>query len=112
MEHLQLNASNLAEEYFRAAEALNAGDPLLLNELGVVAYNREESVQIACEPLMELMVALSYESAAKYFSKAIDTSREMQGVAAIWAGTHCNLGHAYRLLGYGYLCPCRPANTT
>ncbi len=42
MEHLQLSATNLAEEYFRAAEAINASDPLLLNELGVVAYNKEE----------------------------------------------------------------------
>ena len=42
MEHLQLSASNLAEEYFRAAETINPTDPLLLNELGVVAYNKEE----------------------------------------------------------------------
>jgi anaphase-promoting complex subunit 6 len=42
MEHLQLNASGLAEEYYKAAEGLNAGDPLVWNELGVVAYNREE----------------------------------------------------------------------
>jgi anaphase-promoting complex subunit 6 len=42
MEHLQLSATNMAEEYFHAAEALNKDDPLLLNELGVVAYNKEE----------------------------------------------------------------------
>jgi len=42
MEHLQLNSSNLAEEYYKAAEGLNPSDPLVLNELGVVAYNREE----------------------------------------------------------------------
>ena len=42
MEHLQLSATNLAEEYFLAAQAINTSDPLLLNELGVVAYNKEE----------------------------------------------------------------------
>jgi anaphase-promoting complex subunit 6 len=42
MEHLQLSATNLAEEYLRAAETINKDDPLLMNELGVVAYNREE----------------------------------------------------------------------
>jgi anaphase-promoting complex subunit 6 len=42
MEHLQLSSSNLAEEYFKAAEVINGSDPLLLNELGVVAYNKEE----------------------------------------------------------------------
>lgn len=42
MEHLQLSATSLAEEYFLAAEAINGTDPLLLNELGVVAYNKDE----------------------------------------------------------------------
>ena len=46
MEHLQLSATNLAEEYFRAAEAIHGSDPLLLNELGVVAYNKEEWVSL------------------------------------------------------------------
>ncbi|WWC93598.1 hypothetical protein V866_000433 [Kwoniella sp. B9012] len=79
MEHLQLSASNLAEEYFRAAEVINFSDPLLLNELGVVAYNRED-----------------YDQAASYFRKALKASWEMQGVKSVWAVTYCNLGHAYR----------------
>ncbi|OCF40492.1 anaphase-promoting complex subunit 6 [Kwoniella heveanensis CBS 569] len=79
MEHLQLSASHLAEEYFRAAEAIDASDPLLLNELGVVAYNKED-----------------YDQAASYFRKALRASWEMQGVKSVWAVTYCNLGHAYR----------------
>ena len=47
MEHLQLSASQLAKEYFQASEAINPNDPLLLNELGVVAYNNEECVSSA-----------------------------------------------------------------
>ncbi|WVQ81923.1 hypothetical protein IAT38_004050 [Cryptococcus sp. DSM 104549] len=82
MEHLQLSASHLAEEYFRAAEAINASDPLLLNELGVVAYNKE-----------------SYDQAAHYFAAALRASADMQGVKSIWAVTYCNLGHAYRIMG-------------
>jgi anaphase-promoting complex subunit 6 len=42
MEHLQLATSNLAEEYFLAAKNINPSDPLLLNELGVIAYNKDE----------------------------------------------------------------------
>lgn len=42
MEHLQLSATNLAEEYFLAAEMINQADPLLMNELGVVAYNKDQ----------------------------------------------------------------------
>ena len=82
MEHLQISASSLAEEYFQAAKAINADDPLLLNELGVVAYNKED-----------------YAQAVVYFERAIDTAEEMQGVASIWAVTHCNLGHAHRVMG-------------
>lgn len=82
MEHLQLSASNLAEEYFLAAKAINDSDPLLLNELGVVHYNKED-----------------YAAAASYFRKALRASFDMQGVKSIWAVTYCNLGHAYRIMG-------------
>jgi hypothetical protein len=58
MEHLQLNSTNLAEEYFRAAEGLNALDPLLLNELGVVAYNKEEWVQERSEVRFDVLIGL------------------------------------------------------
>lgn len=46
MEYLQLSTSNLAEEYFLAAEKINASDPLLLNELGVISYNNARYVVI------------------------------------------------------------------
>jgi anaphase-promoting complex subunit 6 len=39
----------------------------------------------------------SYAEAIGYFLKALRGAKEMQGVAGIWAATHCNLGHAYRL---------------
>ena len=42
IEHLQLSSTNLAEEYFLAAQSISQNDPLLLNQLGVVAYNKEE----------------------------------------------------------------------
>lgn len=45
MEHLQISANKLAEEYLRAAQTINPEDPLLLNELGVCAYDAEQSVE-------------------------------------------------------------------
>ncbi|ODN92723.1 anaphase-promoting complex subunit 6 [Cryptococcus wingfieldii CBS 7118] len=81
MEHLQLSASSLAEEYFLAAKAINAADPLLLNEFGVVHYNKED-----------------YSGAASYFRKALRASAEMQGVKSVWSVTYCNLGHSYRIM--------------
>lgn len=44
MEYLQLSTSHLAEEWFLAAQQVNASDPLLLNELGVIAYNKNRRV--------------------------------------------------------------------
>ena len=42
MEHLQLSAVSIAKEYLLAAKEKFDGDPLLMNELGVVAYNENE----------------------------------------------------------------------
>jgi anaphase-promoting complex subunit 6 len=44
MEYLQLSNYSLAEESFQAAKSLFADDPLLLNELGVASYNKNEYV--------------------------------------------------------------------
>ena len=41
-EHLQLANISLAKDWLLAAQNINATDPLVLNELGVVAYNQEE----------------------------------------------------------------------
>lgn len=49
MEHLQLSQTSLAEEYFVAAKVMSPKDPLLLNELGVVAYDKEEYVSRRCD---------------------------------------------------------------
>lgn len=43
-EHLQLANISLAKDWLLAAQNINATDPLVLNELGVVAYNQEEWV--------------------------------------------------------------------
>lgn len=82
MEHLQLSSSQLAEEFFLASAALHPSDPLLLNELGVTAYDRGDM-----------------GAAIKYFERAIAGAGEMQGRTAAWAVTHANLGHAYRISG-------------
>ncbi|KAH8090448.1 cell division control protein 16 [Filobasidium floriforme] len=81
MEHLHLNNLELAKESFELAQKMNPSDPLLLNELGVCAYNRGD-----------------YEAAVKHYEAAIQGSKKMQGVASDWAVTYNNLGHAYRRL--------------
>lgn len=82
MEHLQLSQCALAEEYLLTAAALHASDPLLLNELGVAAYNRDD-----------------YATAIDYLERAIAGAAGMQGQTAPWSVSHCNLGHALRIVG-------------
>lgn len=82
MSYLQLSHSELAEEYLNTAASYNSSDPLLLNELGVAAYNRDD-----------------YSAAIDYFDRAIAGAAGMQGSSEPWAATHNNLGHALRNLG-------------
>lgn len=82
MSYLQLSHSELAEEYLATAASYNSTDPLLLNELGVAAYNRED-----------------YLSAIEYFEAALAGAATMQGSSEPWAATHNNMGHALRNLG-------------
>jgi hypothetical protein len=42
MEHIMLSNHPLADEALNAANTMCDGDPLLLNERGVMAYNRGE----------------------------------------------------------------------
>lgn len=44
MEHIILSNFALADEALHAANTLCDGDPLLMNECGVMAYNHGESV--------------------------------------------------------------------
>ncbi|BEI87724.1 uncharacterized protein CcaverHIS019_0104420 [Cutaneotrichosporon cavernicola] len=82
MSYLQLSLSDLAEEYLATAASYDSTDPLLLNELGVAAYNRED-----------------YLSAIEYFEAALGGAAKMQGSSEPWAATHNNMGHALRNLG-------------
>jgi anaphase-promoting complex subunit 6 len=82
MSYLQLSLSDLAEEYLTTAASYNSTDPLLLNELGVAAYNRDD-----------------YLTAIEYFEAALAGAVKMQGSSEPWAATHTNMGHALRNLG-------------
>ncbi|GAA6027906.1 hypothetical protein JCM8097_001775 [Rhodosporidiobolus ruineniae] len=82
MQHLGLTNVQLAEEYVLAAREMCAEDPLVVNELGVIALHNQE-----------------YARAVQYFRETLVMARNMQSSPAAWATTHLNLGHAYRKLG-------------
>ncbi len=79
MQNLLLGQLGIAEEFLRTAYELCDRDPLLLNEMGVVAYNNEQ-----------------LPKAVDMFTQALLIADEIDSDPAAWISTRCNLGHAYR----------------
>jgi anaphase-promoting complex subunit 6 len=82
MQHLQLNNVLLAEEYLLQANSMCDNDPLLLNELGVAAFDKAK-----------------YVEAIHYFNEAIRVAEEGEWDQEARTVTYTNVGHAYRKSG-------------
>ena len=82
MQNLQLNNMTLAEEYLKTAFSLCKTDPLLLNEMGVVYYHRNQ-----LQPAVDM------------FKSALEIASSIGSDANAWIPTRANLGHAYRRMG-------------
>ncbi|KAF8573479.1 TPR-like protein [Ramaria rubella] len=82
MEHLCLNNLSYAGEALGAAYQMCDSDPLLINELGVMAYHRRE-----------------YTRACELFTTALEQAKIDQGSKHVWATTYVNLGSACRKTG-------------
>ncbi|KAJ5908625.1 hypothetical protein N7495_001307 [Penicillium taxi] len=100
MQHLALNNMTLAYEYLWAANAMSTGmeigasvptkslpsplggDPLVLNELGVVFYHQN-----------------SHTSAVALFRQALNLATSLHCEPGAWVATRVNLGHALRRMG-------------
>ncbi|CAE6461847.1 unnamed protein product [Rhizoctonia solani] len=82
MEHIQLSNMQLAESHLAASVALCDSDPILFNELGVVAYENRK-----------------YDEALKHFSNAVSRAKEVRGSQTMWATLYVNQAHAFRKMG-------------
>lgn len=103
MQHLALNNMSLAHEYLCAAYAMSTGaasgsvssvpfnpssgsalggDPLVLNELGVVLYHQDH-----------------LEGAVELFRQSLGLASSLHCEPGAWVATRANLGHALRRLG-------------
>lgn len=102
MQHLALNNMSLAHEYLCAAYAMSTGspsnntstlpsnlpssplggDPLVLNELGVVYYHQG-----------------NLSMAVELFQQALKLAGSLQCEPGAWVATRANLGHALRRMG-------------
>lgn len=106
MQHLALNNMQLAWEYCIAAFEMSSGsikkgesrdldtkifnnpatltgDPLVLNELGVILYHQS-----------------NLPAAARLFKKSLELAAELGCNMTAWVATRANLAHALRRLGY------------
>ncbi|CAG7982106.1 unnamed protein product [Penicillium salamii] len=104
MQHLALNNMSLAHEYLCAAYSMSTGaapnsvpalpptpsataaavggDPLVLNELGVVFYHQNQLV-----------------GAIELFQQALALATTLHCEPSAWVATRANLGHAFRRMG-------------
>lgn len=82
MQNLQLNNLSLAREYLNTAYGLCETDPLLLNEMGVVAFHSSD-----------LAVAISL------FQRALSYSQQNKADPDTVLPTRINLAHAFRRNG-------------
>lgn len=79
MQYLQMNNLNLAEEYLAASYQICNSDPLLLNELGVTNFHRNNLTR-----------------AELYLQEAMNAAKFLNSDSKTWISIHSNLGHVYR----------------
>ncbi|XVF78859.1 hypothetical protein PTKIN_Ptkin14bG0171300 [Pterospermum kingtungense] len=79
MEYMRTHSFKLAEQFIMQAKAICPSDPLVYNELGVVAYHMKE-----------------YNQAVWWFEKTL--ALIPSPISEMWEPTVVNLAHAYRKL--------------
>lgn len=79
MQEISLGNLNVAREYLSSAFGICDRDPLLLNEIGVVAYMEDD-----------------YDSACRRFQLALEIARDNEAPPQQYATTRMNLGQAHR----------------
>ncbi|XP_073314246.1 anaphase-promoting complex subunit 6 isoform X2 [Primulina huaijiensis] len=79
MEYMRTHSFKLAEQFFLQAKIICPSDPLVFNELGVVAYHMKE-----------------YKKAVWWFEQTL--SRVSSSLSEMWEPTLVNLAHALRKL--------------
>lgn len=79
MEYMRTHSFKLAEQFFMQAKTICPSDPLVYNELGVVAYHMKE-----------------YKRAVWWFEKTL--LHIASSLSEMWEPTLVNLGHALRKL--------------
>lgn len=102
MEHIVLSNYAQADEALNAANAMCDGDPLLINERGVMAFNHGRCVPTKHSLSTQRSTkkcGRRYDDAVEMFRSALDIAQVTQTSQASWATTWLNLGTSLRKLG-------------
>lgn len=83
MQYAQMNNYTLALEYLNYSFSICPTDPLLLNEIGVLHYHKNE-----------------LQKAEYYLKKALYVSKFLEYGSKAWCSIHCNLAHVYRRMSF------------
>ncbi|CCE65968.1 hypothetical protein TPHA_0N01870 [Tetrapisispora phaffii CBS 4417] len=81
MQYMLLNTLSLAEEYFILAYDVSPNDPLLLNEMGVLFYRRND-----------------YTKSKRYLKKALEFIKDLEPSSKIVISIQTNLSNTFRKL--------------
>jgi len=81
MEYLRTNNLTLSEQVLIETQLSCPTDPLIFNELGVIAFKRQK-----------------YDVAINYFLQALEKAPKQAEAMETWEPTLFNLGHSYRKL--------------
>ncbi|EDO15826.1 hypothetical protein Kpol_1057p14 [Vanderwaltozyma polyspora DSM 70294] len=82
MQYMALNTLTLAEEYFTLAYDIYPNDPLLLNEMGVLHFKKND-----------------LQKSKRYLKKALEAAKDMDSTSKTSISIQMNLAHTYRRLG-------------
>lgn len=98
MEQIMLSNYALADEALNASNTMCNGDPLLVNERGVMAFNHEKYEFFSLVVRISILTSSSYETAAALFQESIELAQVTQSSQKSWATTYLNLGTCFRKL--------------
>ena len=104
MEYQRMNNLALAEQLFKQGHAICPADPLLCNELGVLAYRNnhyqeaEQWLNKALDRLPDHLTPGDSSCSCHHWDHACITGTSLQtvSVCTAWEPTLLNLGHVYR----------------
>ena len=89
MQEISLGNLTIAREYLSRAYELCDRDPLLINEMGVVAYLEPRGEELPPD----------YDSACRHFELALNIAEENGASSQQYTSTRLNLAHALRQAG-------------